>query len=110
MLFRSDGWIAYAITGPIWLLSTIGLWLFVPQAREPQVWGVPLVPWLPSLSIAINIFLLGSIDRASFERFGLWTIVILVYYFLFGLHASYDTAKEASSAKQMKNVEEGALN
>ncbi|KAL0011810.1 hypothetical protein SO802_006918 [Lithocarpus litseifolius] len=106
----TDGWIAYAITGPIWLLSTIGLWLFVPQAREPKVWGVPLVPWLPSLSIAINIFLLGSIDRASFERFGLWTLIILVYYFFFGLHASYDTAKEASSAKQMKNVEEGAVN
>ncbi|XP_075664341.1 cationic amino acid transporter 1-like [Castanea sativa] len=106
----TNGWIGYTVTGPIWLLSTIGLWLFVPQAREPKIWGVPLVPWLPSLSIAINIFLLGSIDRASFERFGLWTLIILVYYFLFGLHASYDTAKEASSAKQMKNVEEGAVN
>ncbi|XP_065638543.1 cationic amino acid transporter 1 isoform X1 [Quercus suber] len=103
----ANGWIGYTVTGPMWLLSTIGLWLFVPQAREPKLWGVPLVPWLPSLSIAINIFLLGSIDRASFERFGLWTLIILVYYFLFGLHASYDTAKEASSAKQMKNVEEG---
>ncbi|XP_050290293.1 cationic amino acid transporter 1-like [Quercus robur] len=106
----SDGWIGYAVTLPIWLLSTIGLWLFVPQARVPKVWGVPLVPWLPSLSIAMNIFLLGSLDKASFERFGIFTLAIIVYYFFFGLHASYDTAREARSAKQMKNVEEGAVN
>ena len=98
----TDGWIGYAITLPIWLLSTFGLRLFVPQAREPKFWGVPLVPWLPSLSIAINIFLLGSIDKKSFERFGIFTLVMIVYYFLYELHASYDTAKEASSAKQMK--------
>ncbi|KAK4589013.1 hypothetical protein RGQ29_019853 [Quercus rubra] len=106
----ADGWIGYTITLPIWLLSTFGLRLFVPQAREPKFWGVPLVPWLPSLSIAINMFLLGSIDKKSFERFGIFTLVIIVYYFLYGLHASYDTAKEASSAKQTINVEEGALN
>ncbi|KAG2688816.1 hypothetical protein I3760_09G112200 [Carya illinoinensis] len=106
----TDAWIGYVITGPIWIVGTVGLWLFVPQAREPKIWGVPLVPWLPSLSIAMNIFLLGSIDKKSFARFGIWTLIILVYYFLFGLHASYDTAKEASNdISEMKNVEDGAV-
>ncbi|GLT65297.1 hypothetical protein SLA2020_377360 [Shorea laevis] len=103
----SDGWVGYVITGPIWLIGTMGIWLFVPHAREPKLWGVPLVPWLPSLSIAINIFLLGSIDTASFARFGVWTVMILVYYFLIGLHASYDTAKESGDGEQVKNAEEG---
>ncbi|OVA08615.1 Amino acid/polyamine transporter I [Macleaya cordata] len=89
------GWIAYAITAPVWFLATLGLRLFVPQAREPKLWGVPLVPWLPSASIAINIFLLGSIDAKSFVRFGIWTAFLLVYYFFLGLHASYDTATES---------------
>ena len=88
----SDGWIGYAITLPIWFLATLGLSVFVPIARKPQVWGCPLVPWLPSLSIIMNIFLLGSIDKLSFVRFAVWTLIMLVYYFLFGLHASYDTA------------------
>uniref|UniRef100_A0A2N9ILU5 Cationic amino acid transporter C-terminal domain-containing protein n=1 Tax=Fagus sylvatica TaxID=28930 RepID=A0A2N9ILU5_FAGSY len=65
-----NGWILYVITGPIRLFATIGLWFFVPMAREPKIWGAPLVPWLPSLSIAINIFLLGSIDRASLKGSG----------------------------------------
>ncbi|KAJ0799100.1 putative amino acid/polyamine transporter I, cationic amino acid transporter [Helianthus annuus] len=99
------GWIGYCITVPIWLGATVCLWAFVPHAREPKMWGVPLVPWLPSTSIAINIFLLGSIDSASFLRFAGWTGLLLVYYFLFGLHAAYDTAKE--DEKQWSKVEQG---
>ncbi|KAF7815542.1 cationic amino acid transporter 1-like [Senna tora] len=96
----SDGWAGYVVAGPFWLLGTAGLSLWVPQAKQPKHWGVPLVPWLPSLSIAINIFLLGSIDKDSFIRFGIWSAFLLVYYLLFGLHASYDTAKESEEGKK----------
>ncbi|CAI0545491.1 unnamed protein product [Linum tenue] len=106
-----DGWVGYVITVPIWFGATFGLWAFVPQAREPKLWGVPLVPWLPSASIMINIFLLGSIDKASFGRFGVWTLILLVYYVFFGMHATYDIAKESEERKRVeegpKKVEEG---
>ncbi|CAN1812964.1 Cationic amino acid transporter 1 [Linum perenne] len=98
------GWIGYVITVAFWLLGTLLLAVTVPQAREPKLWGVPLVPWLPSASIMINIFLLGSIDKASFERFGIWTALLLVYYLLFGMHATYDLAKEL---EEKRRVEEG---
>ncbi|GAB2280808.1 hypothetical protein Dimus_015431 [Dionaea muscipula] len=62
----------------------------------------------------INIFLLGSIDKDSFIRFAVWTVVLLAYYFFIGLHASYDTAKimdveraARSSAKALSKVEQG---
>ncbi|KAG8385219.1 hypothetical protein BUALT_Bualt03G0019400 [Buddleja alternifolia] len=102
------GWIAYCITVPIWVLSTAGIRLFVPQAHNPKLWGVPLVPWLPSASIAINIFLLGSIDRDSFIRFAAWTALLLVYYLFFGLHASFDTAKAYDDERTFRKAEEGA--
>ncbi|KAJ4976875.1 hypothetical protein NE237_001981 [Protea cynaroides] len=103
--------IPYLIATIVWFLSTLGLRVFVPQARNPKLWGVPLVPWLPAVSILINIFLLGSIDAASFIRFAVWTTGLLVYYLLFGLHASYDAAMEtnermANAAKPQK-MEEG---
>lgn len=102
------GWIGYCFTVPIWVSATAGICIFIPQARNPKLWGVPLVPWLPSLSIAINIFLLGSIDKDSFIRFAGWTGFLLAYYFFFGLHASYDTAKEFEKSKGWKNnIEEG---
>lgn len=105
------GWVGYCITVPIWILATIGIWYFVPHARAPKLWGVPLVPWLPSASIAINIFLLGSIDKDSFIRFGVWTAFLLMYYLFFGLHASYDTAKESEdkAALPWKKIEEGNM-
>lgn len=109
----SDGWIGYAVLCPIWVLGTGGLWLVVPQAKEPKLWGVPLVPWLPSISIFVNIFLLGSIDKDSFVRFGVWTLLLLVYYILFGLHASYDTAKEFEAQRcvqrELNSLEDGAV-
>ena len=83
----------YAICASIWLLATSAIAFTLQPLRQPKSWGVPLVPWLPSLSIAFNIFLLGSLDKASFVRFGYWTLIMLVYYFFFGLYASYDAAR-----------------
>lgn len=103
----TESWYGYCITVPVWFSATFGLWKFVPQARKPKLWGVPMVPWLPSLSIAINIFLLGSIDGKSFMRFGIWTLLLLVYYFFLGLHASYDTAMASGEGKPAKGLEEG---
>uniref|UniRef100_A0A1J3HAW4 Cationic amino acid transporter 1 n=1 Tax=Noccaea caerulescens TaxID=107243 RepID=A0A1J3HAW4_NOCCA len=107
---ETDGWIGYCFTAPIWFLSTVGLKFLVPQARAPKLWGVPLVPWLPSASIAINIFLMGSIGKDSYIRFAMWTAFLLVYYFLFGLHATYDTAKASLKEKMtLQKAEEGGV-
>ncbi|GAB2220345.1 hypothetical protein Drorol1_Dr00007991 [Drosera rotundifolia] len=109
-----NGWIGYVITVPIWFLATLALQLLVPQARKPKIWGVPYVPWVPSASILINMFLLSSIDKDSFIRFGVWSALLLVYYVFIGLHASYDTVmaseeekKSATSAKKLSEVEQG---
>ncbi|KAH7682249.1 Amino acid/polyamine transporter I protein [Dioscorea alata] len=89
---RPHGWVGYVVTVPVWVLGTLGLELFVPQRRKAKVWGVPLVPWLPSLSIATNLFLMGSLGYESFIRFGICTGIMLVYYVFFGVHATYDVA------------------
>ncbi|EPS72140.1 hypothetical protein M569_02620, partial [Genlisea aurea] len=86
-------WIGYAVTASLWVAFTSCLRFLVPMARKAKLWGVPFVPWLPSASIFINVFLLGSIDRDSFIRFGIWTLVLLIYYVFVGLHATYDTAR-----------------
>ncbi|XP_009795092.1 cationic amino acid transporter 1-like [Nicotiana tabacum] len=103
----TDDWKGYCVTLPIWFLATAGISILVPKARSPKVWGVPLVPWVPSVSIAINFFLLASMDKDSFIRFAVWTVLLLVYYVLLGLHASYDTAKELEKNAEWGKVEGG---
>ncbi|PKU86167.1 Cationic amino acid transporter 5 [Dendrobium catenatum] len=95
----AKGWIGYAIAVPLWFLGTLGLTVVIPQQRTPKVWGVPLVPWLPSASIVTNIFLMGSLGYQAFVRFGICTVVMLAYYVLIGVHATYDVAHEEEDDK-----------
>lgn len=99
---KPNSWLGYTITVPLWLLGTAGISFFVPQQRTPKVWGVPLVPWLPSLSIATNIFLMGSLGSMAFIRFGVCSLVMLAYYIFFGLHATYDMAHQQHKMKSLE--------
>ncbi|XP_034702962.1 cationic amino acid transporter 6, chloroplastic-like [Vitis riparia] len=66
----------------------------VPQVRKPEHWGVPLMPWIPSISIFLNIFLLGSLDRPSYVRFGYFSALAVLVYVLYSVHASFDAQED----------------
>ncbi|GAV75042.1 AA_permease_2 domain-containing protein/AA_permease_C domain-containing protein [Cephalotus follicularis] len=106
---RITSWVGYAITVPLWFLGTTGIAVFLPQQRTPKVWGVPLVPWFPSLSIATNIFLMGSLGADAFIRFAICTVVMLVYYVFFGLHATYDMAHQQQETQSLKGNTEDKM-
>ncbi|OVA06726.1 Amino acid/polyamine transporter I [Macleaya cordata] len=103
---RPNGWIGHLINIPFWVLGNMGIVIFLPQRRVPKIWGVPLVPWLPSLSIGINLFLIGSLGYEAFVRFGICTVVMLVYYLFFGLHATYDVAHQKIDDPETAEVKE----
>jgi hypothetical protein len=52
-------------------------------------------PWLPSLSIAANLFLIGSLGKDAFIHFGVITAIMVVYYLFISLHATYDIGHDA---------------
>ncbi|TKW14114.1 hypothetical protein SEVIR_5G146100v4 [Setaria viridis] len=99
-----ERWKGYVVLVPAWVAGTWGIQLLVPAARAPKVWGVPLVPWMPSLSIATNLFLMGSLGKDAFIRFGFCTAIMLVYYVLVGLHATYDVAHGACAGEDDDDV------
>nr|KYP33651.1 hypothetical protein KK1_045483 [Cajanus cajan] len=107
---RPNGWFGYTVTVPVWFLATLGMSLFLTQQRVPRVWGVPLVPWLPSLSIATNVFLMGSLEYEAFIRFGVCTVIMLIYYFFFGLHATYDMARQQEKLQSKVDQTESIKN
>ena len=88
---------------PLLFLGTLGLRLFVPLARTPNLWGVPLVPRILVLSIAINIFLLGSIDKDYFIKFGVWSGIMLMYY-IFGFYFLIVLLNTSSFSSRNVNV------
>ncbi|KAG4998629.1 hypothetical protein JHK85_030068 [Glycine max] len=68
----------------------------VPQVRKPEFWGVPFMPWIPSISIFLNVFLLGSLDGPSYVRFGFFSAVAVLFYVFYSVHASFDAAGDGS--------------
>ncbi|CAN4114433.1 unnamed protein product [Withania somnifera] len=75
----------------------------VPQVQKPEFWGVPLMPWIPSMSIFLNIFLLGSLDRPSYVRFGFFSALAVLVYVLYSVHASFDA--EENGTLSQKSIE-----
>ncbi|KAI3458813.1 hypothetical protein Pfo_015476 [Paulownia fortunei] len=72
----------------------------VPQARKPEFWGVPLMPWIPSISIFLNIFLLGSLDRPSYVRFGFFSALAVLVYVLYSVHSSFDAEEDGTLSQK----------
>ncbi|KAH7855796.1 hypothetical protein Vadar_029004 [Vaccinium darrowii] len=82
-------------------IAMIQLFHFVvPQARKPEFWGVPMMPWIPSISIFLNIFLLGSLDGPSYARFGFFSALIVLVYVLYSVHASFDAEEDGSLSQK----------
>ncbi|TVU26857.1 hypothetical protein EJB05_29426, partial [Eragrostis curvula] len=79
----------------------------VPQARAPELWGVPAMPWVPAASVFLNVFLLGSLDRASYVRFGVFSGATVLVYVLYSVHASYDADEGGGGGGGAKVVDEG---
>ncbi|KAF2909584.1 cationic amino acid transporter 6, chloroplastic isoform X1 [Oryza sativa Japonica Group] len=79
-------------------VATVGAFrALVAEARRPELWGVPAMPWVPAASVFLNVFLLGSLDRPSYVRFGFFTAAAVLVYVLYSVHASYD-AEEGGGA------------
>ncbi|WCJ19113.1 cationic amino acid transporter 7 [Euphorbia peplus] len=79
----------------------------VPQARKPEFWGVPFMPWIPCVSIFLNIFLLGSLDAPSYLRFAFFSVLALLLYLFYSVHASFDA--ESDGTFTPKNMESGQI-
>ncbi|XP_053954399.1 cationic amino acid transporter 2 isoform X2 [Anastrepha ludens] len=69
------------------LLALLVLVAICLQPREPVVktFRVPLVPLIPAVSVFINIYLMLQLDVMTWIRFGIWMLIGLSIYFLYGL-------------------------
>ncbi|XP_072950621.1 cationic amino acid transporter 7, chloroplastic-like [Typha angustifolia] len=88
----------------------------VPQARKPEFWGVPMMPWIPAISISLNIFLLGSLGGPSYLRFALFTAVAVLFYVFYSVHASFDAEENGDLSLKVRHgrthvmeIEDGSI-
>ncbi|XP_076891690.1 cationic amino acid transporter 6, chloroplastic-like [Bidens hawaiensis] len=70
--------------------------------RSDHEWLVPFMPWPAALSIFLNIFLMATLKKLSYERFGLWTCLITLVYMLYGVHSTYQAEEMDMEADDMR--------
>ncbi|KAM9317687.1 high affinity cationic amino acid transporter 1-like [Pholidichthys leucotaenia] len=85
-----------SIVGVLCLFLTF-IMLRQPQSKTKLAFKVPLLPFLPILSMFINVYLMMQLDRGTWLRFAVWMVIGFVIYFSYGIRHSVEAASNTSN-------------
>lgn len=75
------------------LISILILIARQPTAQRADSFMVPFIPWLPAISIVINVYLMMKLDYMTWVRFIVWISIGLVIYFVYGIRKSVERTR-----------------
>ncbi|KAH9607101.1 hypothetical protein KSS87_005030, partial [Heliosperma pusillum] len=91
-------WGLSVVFGASWITITAVFHRMMPASssqQQPQLdWSVPLMPWPAALSVFLNVFLMTTLKIMSFQRFGIWACLTVLFYLLYGVHSTFRVEME----------------
>ncbi|XP_076832145.1 high affinity cationic amino acid transporter 1b [Brachyhypopomus gauderio] len=93
----------------VWSLSLLGVLLTVvflitlligrqPESKAKLSFKVPLLPFLPVVSMLINIYLMMQLGKGTWLRFAVWMCIGFVIYFAYGIWNSSESRTDTEDA------------
>jgi APA family basic amino acid/polyamine antiporter len=77
--------------GTLFAFVLVCIGIMVLRHKDPhrkRAFRTPLVPFVPIAGIVVCIYLMSGLPLATWIRFGVWLLIGLVIYFLYGYHRS----------------------
>lgn len=88
----ANRWYAYVIIllAVVPVTATLILIARQPTSDTKLTFAVPFVPWIPGISILINIYLITMLDAMTWIRFTVWIIFGLIIYLTYSIKKSLE--------------------
>ncbi|KAL0588944.1 Cationic amino acid transporter 3 [Plecturocebus cupreus] len=87
------------------LLLIIGIIVVIwrqPQSSIPLHFKVPALPFLPLVSIFVNIYLMMQMTAGTWARFGVWMLIGFAIYFGYGIRHSLEEVKSNQRSRKSR--------
>nr|CAD7267601.1 unnamed protein product [Timema shepardi] len=101
----------WAVLLTLFFVISLAGCLLIMVAHEQNTTGlrfkVPLVPFIPALSIFFNVDLMVHLNALTWVRFIIWMAVGMLVYFLYGIHHSKESDQVSSYSVLMTSSEAG---
>ncbi|XP_051877769.1 cationic amino acid transporter 3-like [Pristis pectinata] len=81
-----------------------------PQSKVPLTFKVPFLPFLPIVSVFVNVYLMMMLDLGTWALFGIWMLIGFLIYFGYGIRNSsegrspYRTPVDSGSQEKMDTM------